>query len=214
MTCLGQRFLYLLIPLLVLAACSPVKSPTDSELGPKIDSVRQAVREYDSTVEHTMDRLLALKRLRVDDTSWTVEHLNLPGVTAGGLTNVFSEKWFKSRMDAWIEWRGLTRDDLRDELAFLKSLLSTLENNERRVLEEALSIEEAQRFRQRAIPAMNRLELVIKEIVNWYEEFMTDDSDQTLQRSKLDELVLLLSGTPALFLDARLRWETAKSDLP
>ena len=215
----GQRFLFLLIPLLVLAACSSVKSPTDAEPGPKIDSVRQVVREYDSSVEYTMDHLLALKQLRVNDTSWTDKRYSRPNVTQYGLTAlrsapdlfVFLNDLFQP---ALVEWRRLTRDDLRDESAFLKSLLNTLEHNERRVLEETLSIEEAQRFRLRAIPAMNRLDLVIKEVVDWYEDFMTDDSDQTLDLSKTDELVLLLNGAPALFLDARLRWASAKSDLP
>ena len=92
----------------------------------------------------------------------------------------------------------------------IKSILDQLQISRTRLSNASANVPELQQFRQTGLLAIDRQIRIIEEIDGWYLEFMTRDAGESFTR----ELITMLDDAPALFLDARLRWASAKSDLP
>ena len=92
----------------------------------------------------------------------------------------------------------------------IKSFLGQLQISRTRLSNASANVPELQRFRQTGLLAIDRQLRIIDNINGWYLEFMTRDAGESFTR----ELITMLDDAPALFLDARLRWASAKSDLP
>ena len=175
-----------------------------------LTTINPIIREHNSASDRAMDLLVDLKQLRSVDTSWTQNHRR--NLLSGGLMtltttpNLLEYIWETT----WEPWQKDQRDDLRVEADQIKSILGQLHISRTRLSNASANVPEFQRFGQTGLPAIDRQIRIIDDINGWYLEFMTQDAGESFT----PELITMLDVAPTRFLDARLRWDSAKSDLP
>lgn len=197
--------------LVFVTACSSdgsslVTSQAEERVSSALIMINPIIREHDSTSERAMDLLFDLKQLRSVDATWTEKYRR--NITVFGSTAAANDlPGVMERIR--VLWQKDQRDDLRVEADQIKSILSQLQISRTRLSNASANVPAFGEFRQTSLLAIDLQIRIIEEIDGWYQGFMTRAAGESFTR----ELITMFDDAPTRFLDARLRWDSAKSDL-